>query len=48
MTDGRNVENEKLRYLGNALVDRYEIRQGDAKALNRPCVAAMRPFVKLL
>jgi len=38
---------EKSRYLDNALTDRHEIRQGDAKAFNRPCAAAMRPFVKL-
>jgi len=30
------------------LTDNHEIRQGNAKALNRPCAAAMRPFVKLL
>jgi len=38
----------KSRYFGDALTDRDEIRQGGAKALNRPRAAAMRPFVKLL
>jgi len=42
------LKTEKLQYLDNALTDRHEIRQGDAKILNHPCAAAMRPFVKLL
>jgi len=42
------LKNEKLRYLGNALTERLEIRQSDAKALNHPYAAVMRPFVKLL
>jgi len=44
------LKTEKSRYLGNALTDRHEIRQGpqgDAKALNRICTGAMRPFIKL-
>jgi len=42
------LKTEKSRYLGDALTDRHEIRQGGAEALNHPCAAAMRPFVKLL
>jgi len=42
------LKTEKSRYLDNAMTDRHEIRQSDAKALNPPCAEAMRPFVKLL
>jgi len=44
MADDRHVETEKSPHLGNAVTDRHEIRQGDAKALSRPRAAAMRPF----
>jgi len=47
MADGRPMlKTEKLRYLCDALTNHHKIRQGDAKALNRPCAAAMRPFIK--
>jgi len=42
------LRTQKSPYLGNALTNRHAIRQGDAKGLNRPCAAAMRPFIKLL
>jgi len=42
------LKTEKSRYFDNALTCRHEIRQGDSKALNRPCASVMRHFVKLL
>jgi len=42
------LKTEKSRYIGNALTDCHEIRQGDAKTLSHPCALAMRPFPKLL
>jgi len=49
MREGHHNENKKLQYLGNAMTNRHKIRKGDdAQALNRPCAAMIRPFVKLL